>query len=137
MRIRYWSSDVCSSDLVLDWCTGHGNLQAAIERLGCPGHLAGRILKLLNFVVYDRIKWDAREAHMIVAHRFVSRENDPCVFPFAGIEQSGAAADVYSSFQPIAAQICPEGFDHSPHPASHHNLPLLTFTIFKHPRRRN
>src|SRR3546814_5548769 len=47
---------------VLDWCTGHGNLQAAIERLGCPGHLAGRILKLLNFVVYDRIKWDAREA---------------------------------------------------------------------------
>src|SRR3546814_13178406 len=108
MRIRYWSSDVCSSDLVLDWCTGHGNLQAAIERLGCPGHLAGRILKLLNFVVYDRIKWDAREAHMIVAHRFVSRENDPCVFPFAGIEPRGAAADVASSFQPIAAQICPE-----------------------------
>src|SRR3546814_4506418 len=72
----------------------------------------------MNFVVYDRIKWDAREAHMIVAHRFVSRENDPCVFPFAGIEPRGAAADVASSFQPIAAQICPEGFDHRPHQAS-------------------
>src|SRR3546814_3003155 len=74
---------------------------------------------------------------MIVAHRFVSRENDPCVFPFAGIEPRGAAADVASSFQPIAAQICPEGFDHRPHQASLDMLRQFSLPIFEQPCWRN